>query len=103
MVGEEVSLAGHSQKSVRQDAAHSRRDADAPPGIANREGGWSDQGRRKGLGACGGLVAASLGPVFGPSDKIVTGGELDGQRGKALEEMLAGRGCGPTVGWGAWG
>ena len=33
MVGEEVSLAGHSQKSVRQDAAHSRRDAGAPPGV----------------------------------------------------------------------
>ena len=47
MVGEEESVAGHSQKRVRQDAAHSRRDADAPPGIANREGGWSDQGHRK--------------------------------------------------------
>ena len=74
-----------------------------PPELPIVKVGGATKGVEKGLGACGGLVAADLGPVFGPADVIVTGGRLDGQRGKALEETLAGRGCRPTVGWGACG
>ena len=42
-------------------------------------------------GGVGGTIAAGLGPGFRPTDVILAGGRLDGQRGKAQGETLAGR------------
>ena len=53
-------------------------------------------GAAKGVEECaggvGGTMATGLGPVLGPLDVILVDGGLDGQRGEALEETLAGRG-----------
>jgi len=46
-MGEDVPLAGHSQKSVRQDAEHSRRDADAPQELPDGKMGGAAKGVRK--------------------------------------------------------
>jgi hypothetical protein len=64
--------------------------------------GGAAKGIEEGLGAFGGTVAKSFVPCFGPADVILVGGGLDGQSVEALEETLAGLGCRPTVGWGAW-
>jgi hypothetical protein len=60
------------------------------------------EGIEEGLSAFGGSVAKSFVPCLRPTDVVVACGGLDGQRVEALEEILAGRGCRPTVGWGAW-
>ncbi len=44
-------------------------------------------------GGIGGTIATGLGPGLGPLDIILAGVGLDGQRGGALEETLAGRGA----------
>ena len=62
------------------------------------------RGTAEGIEECGdgvgGTIAAGLGPGFRPVDVVVAGGGFDGQRVEALEEILAGRGFRPTVGWG---
>ena len=57
-------LAGHSQKSVRQDAEHSRRDADAPPQelpVGKICGGAGDSGLTTGFLAVASTVLLGLG------------------------------------------
>ena len=77
-MGEDVPLAGHSQKSVRQDAEHSRRDADAPKELPVGKMCGAPEGIEEGLGAFGGPVAKSFVPGLGPADVILVGGGCSG-------------------------
>jgi len=62
------------------------------------EMGGTPQSIEIGLGAFGGTVAKSFGPVFRPADIIDAGGRLDRPGGEDLEEALAGRGD-ALAGW----
>ena len=107
LVGQSLPVVGGGPWEVENLAGE---DAHGIHGLAELpigEMGGTPQSIEIGLGAFGGTVAKSLGPVFRPADIIVAGGGLDRPGGEDLEEALAGRGDALAgwiwLGWGGHG